>query len=80
MPADDTKRPYLPRIASYNATNGREVSSFAPLGGHREAIEGEDVSGWAPMSRGVRGGNSPSWDAIDKARCQGGNIKNRPQG
>jgi hypothetical protein len=81
MPADDSKRPSLKRVASYNAVNGREVSAYAPITGHRESIEGEDVSGWQPMAQGQAGGGAPSWAEWERSKCQSGtSIRKRPQG
>jgi hypothetical protein len=44
MAADDTKRPHLPRIASYNPTNGRSTSAYAPITGERCTVEGQDCT------------------------------------
>jgi hypothetical protein len=80
MPADNNKRPNLPRIASYSATNGRATSVYARIEGETCHIEGENCTPWAPQAKGQPRGGSPSWDEIDKARCQGGSVKDRPQG
>ncbi len=77
--ARNDKRPLMPRTASYDPDNGRAASSSRePMASH--SYDGHPCHPWAPRAQGQPGKGSPTWDAKDRARTQGGSVSKRPLG
>ena len=78
--AENNKRPLLPRIASYSASDGRSASAFNSEFGGSTSCVGEGTA-WAPHAKDGGDGGNPGFGEFDARHCQNATpVRDRAKG